>query len=261
VPLFIPFWSRAGDRTDLVSNKSIQHPPSPRPVSSKPAYDGNRPPPLVQLVKFASVETPRYIAAQRLLGGHTTLDFVNTGRGEGGDAPFECLRSYEDLVAWSHHAGLLRDSAARRLLREARARPSDSKWTHRRALDLRSALSEVFQAIAQGRRPRPSSLDAVRDGYREALAHARLSGNNGGYAWTWADGDDLGRMIWPIVHGATDILTRGDLDRVKTCPACRWLFFDASKNRSRRWCTMEHGCGTEEKMRRYVARRAAKRAS
>jgi predicted RNA-binding Zn ribbon-like protein len=36
------------------------------------------------------------------------------------------------------------------------------------------------------------------------------------------------------------------------------LFIDRSKNRSRRWCSMED-CGTDQKIRRYLARRAAAR--
>jgi predicted RNA-binding Zn ribbon-like protein len=207
------------------------------------------------------METPRHIAAQRLLGGHIALDFINTAHGEGGGELFECLRTYEDLVAWGYHVGLLRDPVASRLLRDARNWPSKSKSTYRRALDVRSALGEVFHAIAQGRRPPAASLEAVRKAHREAFAHARLSRNDGGFAWTWTDADDLARMVWPVVYRATDLLTTGELDRVKTCPGCGWLFLDASKNRSRRWCTMEHGCGTHEKMRRYIARRAAKRAS
>jgi predicted RNA-binding Zn ribbon-like protein len=40
----------------------------------------------------------------------------------------------------------------------------------------------------------------------------------------------------------------------------RDIILDVSRNRSRRWCTMEV-CGTHEKMRRYVAKRAARRDS
>jgi predicted RNA-binding Zn ribbon-like protein len=49
------------------------------------------------------------------------------------------------------------------------------------------------------------------------------------------------------------LLTGPELGRVKQCPGplgdCGWLFLDTSKNRSRRWCSME-GCGSEAKMRR-----------
>ena len=63
-----------------------------------------------------------------------------------------------------------------------------------------------------------------------------------------------------MVHDATRLLIDGPLDRLKACDGCNYLFIDESKNRSRRWCDMTT-CGTAEKMRRYVARRAAKRAT
>jgi predicted RNA-binding Zn ribbon-like protein len=47
--------------------------------------------------------------------------------------------------------------------------------------------------------------------------------------------------------------------RLKVCArdSCRWAFFDASRNRSGRWCSMA-GCGNIVKMRRaYRTRRAA----
>jgi predicted RNA-binding Zn ribbon-like protein len=59
-------------------------------------------------------------------------------------------------------------------------------------------------------------------------------------------------------------VAEGTWDRLKVCArhACRWAFYDASRNRSGRWCSME-GCGNQVKMRRaYAARkeRAAKPA-
>jgi predicted RNA-binding Zn ribbon-like protein len=48
----------------------------------------------------------------------------------------------------------------------------------------------------------------------------------------------------------------GSWDRVKVCAkhSCRWAFYDGSRNRSARWCSMA-GCGNQEKMRRAYARR------
>ncbi len=61
---------------------------------------------------------------------------------------------------------------------------------------------------------------------------------------------------------ATGLLTSGELGRIKECPheegGCGWLFYDASKNRSRRWCDMA-GCGSRVKMRRMYARRRSER--
>ncbi|WP_203985423.1 CGNR zinc finger domain-containing protein [Sphaerisporangium rufum] len=48
----------------------------------------------------------------------------------------------------------------------------------------------------------------------------------------------------------------GDWPRLKVCAehTCRWAFIDASKNRSRAWCSMRV-CGNRTKTRAYRARR------
>jgi predicted RNA-binding Zn ribbon-like protein len=48
----------------------------------------------------------------------------------------------------------------------------------------------------------------------------------------------------------------GTWPRLKVCQAtsCRWAFLDASKNRSRTWCSMRM-CGNRTKTRAYRARR------
>jgi predicted RNA-binding Zn ribbon-like protein len=205
------------------------------------------------------METPDYIERLRVVGGDLALDFVNTVDGEPGSDPgFEHLQSYEDLVAWGHRVGIFSEERARRLLREARERPSEAGATHARALELRDDLYELFRALAWGIRPSPENVEALRRAESDALSRARLAPGERGFTWEWPDGGDLDGVLWPVVHAATELLTSGPLDRVKACAGCRWLFVDESRNRSRRWCTMEE-CGTHEKVRRYLERRAAKR--
>lgn len=43
------------------------------------------------------------------------------------------------------------------------------------------------------------------------------------------------------------------LARIKICPNCHWLYLDASRNRSRRWCDMAV-CGNRQKARRHYDR-------
>jgi predicted RNA-binding Zn ribbon-like protein len=49
----------------------------------------------------------------------------------------------------------------------------------------------------------------------------------------------------------------GTWGRLKACrnEACRWIFYDASKNRSGRWCDMQL-CGARHKMRAYRGRKS-----
>ena len=206
------------------------------------------------------METPGHIETLRVVGGNVALDFVNTQGGvpDREEPEDEFLRSYEDLVAWAHRLGLVTGAEMGRLLRSARAQPRRAGATYRRALLLRGHLYELFRAVALGRRVPRRSIEVLRDAEADALARGELVSSGGRYRWGWAGSDDLARPLWPVAHAAADLLTSERLERVKACRACRWLFVDESKNRSRRWCTMEE-CGTHEKMRRYVARRAALR--
>ncbi|MFE7131712.1 CGNR zinc finger domain-containing protein [Streptomyces sp. NPDC057638] len=50
----------------------------------------------------------------------------------------------------------------------------------------------------------------------------------------------------------------GEIERLKRCAehTCGWVFWDTSKNRSRRWCSMRV-CGNRTKSRRYTSRHRA----
>jgi predicted RNA-binding Zn ribbon-like protein len=202
------------------------------------------------------METSEHIERLRIVGGDVALDFVNT---EDGDPPVECLRGYGDLVAWSVLVGLFSAEEGERLVGEADLRPEDAEAVYRDALRLRGALYGVFRALAEGGDVPERDLETLRGYEREALSRGKLVQGDRGFSWEWKDGRDLAGMLWLVAHAATRLLTSGDLDRLKLCAGCYWVFLDASRNRSRRWCTMEV-CGTDAKMRRYVAKRAAKRA-
>jgi predicted RNA-binding Zn ribbon-like protein len=225
-------------------------------VSGHLHFDGNR---VEQPVNFALVETPQYLADLRFDGGHLALDFVNTlgGGHELGPQPHdEHLRGYRDLLAWSVRVGTLDEATAERLARSAGER---GEHVLREAIELREWAYSVLWPIAEGRRARRAPADALaelREREREALSHARLVPGDGLYRWRW-EGDDPRLPLWPLAHAAIEVLTEGPLDLLKVCSGCRWLFLDQSKNRSRRWCSMEV-CGTSAKKRRYVERRRAR---
>jgi predicted RNA-binding Zn ribbon-like protein len=210
-------------------------------------------------VNFILVETSDYVASLRLDGGHLALDFVNTlgGSHEDGPQPHdEHLRSYADLLAWSVRVGTLSEPAAERLAGAAASHPRRAGRVLVEAIALRELAYAVLRPLAEGSAPPAGSLRALAEREREALAHAQLVPADGGYRWGWEASDDLRLPLWPQAHAALELLTGGPLERLKLCGGCRWLFLDQSKNRSRRWCSMEH-CGTAAKMRRYTERRRA----
>lgn len=203
-------------------------------------------------------------AMPRLLGERLCLDFANTVE-DPRDAPRDFLTSYSDLVRWSLHADLLTSDLATHLHGEAARRPDAALQTFETAVALRAAIQQTFAAIALRLAPAPDDLASVQHAYLVGMAHARLASRDARVTWVW-DADHhqsrLDRMLWPVARSAVALLTAGskDLERIKQCngpDGCGWLFYDTSRNGSRRWCSME-GCGSRAKMRRYTARRRAR---
>ncbi len=198
-------------------------------------------------------------AALSLVGGRLCLDFANTVGSHAGELPNEHLRGYRDLVAWSRHAGILTDADERRLLAAAEGRPDEAGVVLERAVSLREAIYRIFSAVAAGRVPAEADLETLNVALARALAHARIVSAAAGFAWAWRDEHGaLDRMLWPVARSAADLLTVGELDRVRECAndPCGWLFLDLSRNRSRRWCDMQD-CGNRIKARRHYQRRRA----
>jgi predicted RNA-binding Zn ribbon-like protein len=203
------------------------------------------------------------ISQLRLDGGDAALDFANTLYGPGDGAPtLDVIPVYVDLLAWAVHAGLLDERAADRLAETAREDRAAAEEVQVRALVVRDGMAETFTALAAGVDPPPRALAAITRAHRDALAAGQfLPAGDGAYAWTWDDDEDLARPLWPVATAAIALLgDTGRLRRLKRCAQCRWLFVDASKNRSRRWCSMAD-CGSAVKKERYVAARRRRRRS
>jgi predicted RNA-binding Zn ribbon-like protein len=203
-----------------------------------------------------------------IVGGHLALDFANTVDDPEGRARYDHAGTYPELVGWSARIGILGPDQADELLDTARKHPRAASAALRRAHELRRILNEIFSEIVamnsrqittDERTPAVTWAD-LRPFITDALAHAELVAVGATYELTWSLTARLDAMLLPVAAAAAELLTAPQLARVKKCGGCPWLFLDQSKNHSRRWCAMED-CGTHQKIRRYVTKRAAKRRS
>lgn len=191
-------------------------------------------------------------------GGAACLDFVNTVSDRGSE-PVERLTDYGELLRWARGAEIVDAAGAGRLADLAAEAPEVGEAVLHRALELREALFELFAAAAAGRTLPPPVLEDLNHALPDTLSHLRLESSDDGCTWEWCPGRDveeeLSSPLWRVVRSAAELLTSGDLDRVRECDAdtCRWLFFDRSRNRSRRWCDMQQ-CGNRAKARRHYQR-------
>ena len=191
-----------------------------------------------------------------LHGGRLPLDFVNSVGAWQPQRERDYLTSYDDLLAWSLHAGVLRQGEVKALRQAATHDPEAAQAVYTKAIALRETLHTLFAAIAHGEQPPPQDTAALNAALQTALPNRAVVPAGNRARWVWLKPPDaLDCMLWPIVYDAAELLTAPELERVRECPAddCGWLFLDMSKNRSRRWCSMET-CGNQAKVRRHYQR-------
>jgi predicted RNA-binding Zn ribbon-like protein len=132
------------------------------------------------------------------------------------------------------------------------ARPADL----RRALEVREAL----RALMGANNGQELDRDAIEVLNRAAARSRVVAAFDDNASWRIepaAGGVDqgLGRMLAAVLRAMSD----GTWQRMKACgnPDCRWAFYDATKNRSGRWCDMA-SCGNRMKARAFRERSRAK---
>jgi predicted RNA-binding Zn ribbon-like protein len=117
---------------------------------------------------------------------------------------------------------------------------------------IREGVRELLLAHA-GHEPRRFAIDDLNDALSgipvtlvfDVDGRARVTASPGG-----------GRHpLAPIVEAIEVARQHPDWSRLKACSrdTCRWAYWDASRNGSKRWCSME-GCGNYVKMRRRSGR-------
>ena len=192
-----------------------------------------------------------------LVGENLALDFANTESGRGFASHQNHLRDGTNVIDWLDHARALSPDETHWLRAEASARAGLATDLLASAVALRSAIHDVGAAIARGAAPPRTSLARLSAQYAHCLSQASLMLVANGCCWRWNVRDaPVEAALAPIALAAVELFTQGDFTRIKECGghACGWLFYDTSKNNSRRWCEMEV-CGNRAKQRRLAARR------
>jgi predicted RNA-binding Zn ribbon-like protein len=181
-----------------------------------------------------------------------SLDFTNTVDDRLSDQPTDSLTSYERFLDWAVQKNITERATADKLA-EAETDPEQAL---KRVRELRELLYRLLSAAAGKKRVAEEDLDSFNGYLAEAMSNIRITQKDGGFDWYCCPGcSGSESVLYPIVKSAADLLVSAQLDRIRVCadPLCGWLFLDSSRNRSRRWCSME-SCGNRAKARRFYQR-------
>jgi predicted RNA-binding Zn ribbon-like protein len=156
----------------------------------------------------------------------------------------ESLATPDELVTWLREHGLLRG--------EVRSASDEDLET---AIGLREAFRELALAN-NGESPGPIATVSELERCCDEL-HVRLRARLGGKPALSLEPDESGvrGALGRLLVIAFEAMLDGSWYRLKACAekACRWAFYDQSRNRSAHWCSMRV-CGNRNKVRRFRQR-------
>jgi len=154
-------------------------------------------------------------AALPLVGDHVALDFTNTVDWRDRPDRLDHLPSYEILIAWARHAGLLDRAEAASLQRRAAREPALARSFLQRALDLREASYRLFCAEAGGKPADPDDLATLNEMLRQSRQQGEIIRTGGGYAWrSTAETEPLARPVELLAQASSELLLSPELKRV-----------------------------------------------
>ena len=169
--------------------------------------------------------------------------FVNTAAEEG-HFRWEAFADPDSLRHWLVQNGLLGEEEA---IGEA-----DVAWAKEVRRGLRSLL-----AANNGGESDPGALETLNVAAERTALVVRFGPDGRAALETGASGVEgaLGRVLEAVCAG----MEEGGWERLKTCAndRCGWAFYDRSRNRSGRWCSMDV-CGNRSKTRAYRRRTSAR---
>jgi predicted RNA-binding Zn ribbon-like protein len=189
------------------------------------------------------------------LGGRLCLDFVNTEIVVHGKL-LDLLTDFRRWMAWHSAVGGQGMSEAKALAGEWVGK-SGSIDALARAVAFRSELRKMAGCVASNKPVPESAVGAINELLRRGPAYGQLIPVGRGFVrQAQRDVREPVDLIVPVAEDAADLLCEGDRGRVRKCgsPACVLFFYDTSRSRTRRWCSMKM-CGNRAKVAAHHRRR------
>ncbi|RED66199.1 CGNR zinc finger domain-containing protein [Cohnella lupini] len=124
---------------------------------------------------------------------------------------------------------------------------------------LRSFLHRMVQAFVDHQSPSPEDLVALNNIMGKGAVIRQLSSKDGSYELSYAPVERHWKQIEAeIAASFARLLTEGEASRIRICdnPSCLWVYYDDTRNRSKRYCD-DKMCGNLMKVRRFRARKKA----
>ena len=190
--------------------------------------------------------------ASRLLGGRLSLDFVNA-------TPTNPELPWELLIQFLESTSIVSAGRGAQLLSLPQSDPQAAEALLLKARRLGSALRKVFAATLRKQRIVGEWIEPINEILRITEGHDELVGQAGVWKIEFvAREGGLDWLLAAVARSGAEIIAEGARARLRLCanPHCGLFFYDNSRTRRRRWCSMAV-CGNRSKVAAFARKHAS----
>lgn len=188
----------------------------------------------------------------QLLGGRLSLDFVNA-------TSSNAELSWERLIHFLESTSVVSIERSTQLLSLPQSDPQAAEALLLKARRLGSALRKVFAAMLRKQRIAREWIEPVNEILRITEGHDELVAQDGVWKIEFvAREGGLDWLLAAVARSGAETIAEGPSARLRLCanPRCGLLFYDNSRTRRRRWCSMAV-CGNRSKVAAFARKRAS----
>jgi predicted RNA-binding Zn ribbon-like protein len=189
-----------------------------------------------------------------LVGGRLAVDFANA-------ASPNAELSWRRLIHFLESTDIVSAERGAQLLTLPQSDPQAAEALLLRARRLGSALRKVFAAVLRKQRMAGEWVEPINEILRITEGHDELVGLDG--IWKIEFVAREGGLAWllaAVARSGAEIIAEGARAPLRLCanPHCGLFFYDNSRTRRRRWCSMAV-CGNRSKVAAFARKRASAR--
>ena len=191
-------------------------------------------------------------SSTRLIAGRLALDFANL-------IPEAHDVSWQEFVGFLVASRVVSKERGQRLENLGRTEPGAVDGVLLKILRLRECVRAIFSAVEEGRAFPNAWAAPINEILRVTEGHDELVMREGGWRLEFvARENGLEWLLAAIARSAAELMVEGAAAPVKRCAnaECRLFFYDDSRTRQRRWCSMAV-CGNRHKVAAFLRRKRA----
>jgi predicted RNA-binding Zn ribbon-like protein len=199
-------------------------------------------------MKPIALDAGTYEGTYKLVGEEISFDFINTISWRGTERENDWLDNPQNFITWALATGIVNAGQAKALKTQSKVDLENQLY---QVHTVRNDLYKILTPFAFDKKPAPESIKKIDAMIYKISKHRHIDPKS--YQWVWDEPVSFSEILAPVIWNAAYVISDLDHSRIKHCPTCNWVFYDNTKNRSRKWCDMED-CGSRDKSLRYYHR-------